>query len=133
MPPEYRYFKPEEVVGLDETFVAKLDQARHIAGIPFQITSGLRTLAQNESTVGAVSDSAHLQGLAVDLVVENDHEVYRIISAGIQVGITRYGIYIDTNGKPHHVHLDVSTDDAHVPEVIWIKGDGKPNSAPATV
>lgn len=132
MPPEYKYFTAEEVQGLNEDFAAKLDQARHIAGIPFKITSGLRTLAKNESTPGAVSDSAHLQGLAVDLAVENDHEVYRIITAGVSVGITRYGIYINTEGRPTHVHMDMATDDAHVSEVIWIKGEGKPNSAPAT-
>lgn len=135
MPPEYVYFKPEEVGGLNENFVAKLDLARKFAGFPFIITSGLRTISENESMVasGAARDSAHLQGLAVDLRVENDHEVYLIIAAGISVGITRYGIYINSEGKPTHVHLDMANDDAHVSEVIWIKGEGKPNSAPATV
>lgn len=132
MPPEYVYFKPEEVEGLDANFVAKLDLARKFAQIPFVITSGLRTLTQNEQTAGSVHDSAHLTGKAVDLRVDNDHEVYLILAAGISVGITRYGIYINSDGKPTHVHIDVANDDAHVPEVIWIKGEGKPNSAPAT-
>jgi hypothetical protein len=79
---------------------------------------------------GAVPDSAHLQGLAVDLRVQNNHEVYLVLSAGMAVGITRYGIYINSEGVPTHVHLDAATD--RVPEVIWIKGEGKQNSAPAT-
>lgn len=132
MPPLYKYFTPEEVEGLNEDFVAKLDLARKFAGIPFTITSGLRTVQENESLVasGAVPDSAHLQGNAVDLRVANNHEVYLIIAAGVSVGITRYGIYLDSEGIPTHVHLDTATD--RVSEVIWIKREGKPNSAPAT-
>lgn len=133
MPPQYKYFKAEEVEGLNEEFVAKLDQARHLAGIPFVITSGFRTLPENESLVasGAAPHSSHLQGLAVDLRVQNDHEVYLILSSGIAVGITRYGIYTNANNKPTHVHLDVSKDDLHVSEVIWMKREGQPNSSTA--
>jgi len=122
MPHEWTYFKPEEVEGLDEEFVAKLDQARHIAGIPFKITSGLRTLETNKSIIGASPDSSHLQGLAVDLLVENDHEVSLIVDAAKAVGITRRGIYVDAKNVPTHVHLDVATD--RVSEVIWIKREG---------
>src|SRR5437764_536052 len=79
MPPTYKWFKPEEVEGLDEEFVAKLDQARNLAGFPFVIASGFRTPEKNESIIGAVRDSSHLKGLAVDLVVANDHEVSLIV------------------------------------------------------
>jgi len=130
MPPEYRYFSAEEVVGLEPEFVAKLDQARHIAAIPFKISSGLRSLEANQSIIGAVPDSAHLQGLAVDLVVENSHEVYLILAAGISVGITRYGIYTNSENLPTHVHLDMATD--RVSEVVWIKREGQPSSPIAT-
>lgn len=122
MPHEWKYFKPEEVEGLDEEFVAKLDQARHIAGIPFKISSGLRTLATNQSIIGASPDSAHLQGLAIDIVVENSHEVYLICKAAKEVGITRVGIYVNNDNVPTHIHLDVATD--RVSEVIWIKREG---------
>ncbi len=134
MPPEWKYFRPEEVGGLNEEFVAKLDQARHLAGIPFTITSGFRTVSENESLVasGAAPHSSHLQGLAVDLRVQNDYEIYRILSSGMAVGITRYGIYTDADNKPTHVHLDVSKDDAHVPEVIWIKREGQAGPIAAT-
>jgi len=122
MPPEYKYFKPEEVEGLNEEFCAKLDQARHLAGIPFKITSGLRTLEINKSIIGASPDSSHLQGLAVDLLVENSHEVYLIISSAISVGISRFGVYVNSGNVPTHVYLDMATDRAS--EVVWVKREG---------
>jgi uncharacterized protein YcbK (DUF882 family) len=122
------YFTPQEVAGLDPEFCSKLDLARKFAAFPFVITSGLRTPEANQSTPGAVADSSHLKGLAVDLKAENDHEAYLIIAAGLSVGITRFGIYVDGNNVPTHVHLDVDPD--KVPEVIWIRKEGAPyNSA----
>lgn len=139
MPPEYRYFKPEEVVGLDPEYVAKLDLATAKTAeidpnghrVPFVIASGFRTPEKNQSVIGAVPDSAHLKGLATDLVVANDHEAYLIVAALIAVGITRIGIYVNSAGAITHIHNDVDSEGDHVPEVIWIKGEGKPNSAPA--
>lgn len=128
---KYKHFTDEETEGLNENFVKKLDQARDIAGIPFQITSGLRSLEKNQSLPGAAGTSSHLTGLAVDLRVENDHEVYLIIHACEEVGITRAGIYVDAGNAPTHVHVDC--DDTKVPEVIWIKREGHANSAPVTV
>lgn len=130
MPPEYKYFTPEEVEGLNEEFIAKLDQARHLAGFPFVITSGFRTPEKNQSVIGAVPDSSHLKGLAVDLKVENDHEVSLIIDTCNAVGITRRGIYVDVNNTPTHVHVDLDPD--KVSEVIWIKREGQPNSITIT-
>jgi uncharacterized protein YcbK (DUF882 family) len=124
MPPVYTYFKPEEVVGLNEEFVAQLDKARHISGIPFIITSGFRTPEKNQSVIGSVPDSAHLKGLAVDLAVSNSHDVALIIDAAKQVGITRRGIYLDRHFNPTHIHLDVDTEKAD--EVVFIKQEGQP-------
>lgn len=124
MPPEYKYFKPEEVEGLNEEFVAKLDQARHLAGIPFVIASGLRTPEKNQSVVGAVPNSAHLKGLAVDLAASNSHDVSLIVHAAKTVGITRIGIYVNRDFEPVHIHLDVDPD--KVTEVIFVKQEGAP-------
>ncbi len=139
MPPNYVYFKPEEVEGLNEEYVAKLDLARAKTidldpdkrGVPFIISSGFRSPTTNQSIIGAVPDSAHLKGLATDLVVSNSHEVFLVVAALIAVGINRIGIYVNSDGQPTHVHNDVDNEGNHVPEVIWIKGEGKPNSAPA--
>ncbi len=138
MPPEYKYFKPEEVVGLEPEYVAKLDMARAKTididevkrGFATVITSGLRSVEKNESVIGAVPDSAHIKGLAIDQAVSNSHEVFLAVAALIAVGITRIGIYVDANGTPTHVHNDVDPDKPQ--QVIWIKREGQSNSGPAT-
>lgn len=130
MPPDQRwvYFTDEEVKGLVPEYVAKLDLARKDAGFPFVIASGLRTPEKNQSIIGAVSDSSHLTGLATDLVVSNDNEVFLLVKALTSVGITRMGIYLDSNNTPTHVHNDA---DPNKPQnVIWIKREGQPNSSP---
>ena len=119
VPPKYTFFTEEEVKGLDENFCAKLDLARKASGIPFIITSGLRTLSENEQLAGAVADSAHLKGLAVDLLVENSHEVWKVIAGLSSAGINRIGIYVGPDWQPRHVHCDVDPD--KVPEVIFVK------------
>lgn len=120
----WTHFTDAEVEGLNEEFVAKLDKARHRAGIPFIITSGLRTPEKNQSIVGSVPESSHLVGKGADLLVENSHEVYRIIEAAIAVGINRIGIYVNADMQPIHVHLDVDTEGNHVPEVVFIRKEG---------
>lgn len=138
MPPEYTHFKHEEVVGLDAEYVSKLDLATAKTAeinpsgqrIPFIIASGFRTPEKNQSIVGAVPDSSHLKGLATDLVVENDHEVWLIVAALTAVGIKRIGIYVDADNVPTHIHNDADPD--KVLEVIWIKREGQANSAVAT-
>ena len=138
MPPEYVHFKPEEVIGLDPEFVAKLDMATAKTAelnptgqrIPFVITSGLRSFSSNQSTIGAVADSSHLSGKAADLRVDNSHEVWLIVAALIDVGITRIGIYVDKSWLPIHIHCDVDHD--KVQQVIFIKQEGQANSPVAT-
>lgn len=109
MPPNQRwtYFTDQEVIGLDHEFVAKLDLARKIAGIPFVITSGFRTHQANQSLIGAVPDSAHTKGLAVDLRVRTSEEAGIICDALASAGIYRRGIYVNTDSQPVHVHCDV--------------------------
>lgn len=129
VPPNQRwtYFTDEEVRGLNEEFVAKLDLARKMAGIPFVITSGLRTPETNQSVVGAMPDSSHLVGLAVDLRVSDDPALFKVIMAAMSCGIHRIGVYFDRTApqpRPTHVHLD--DDRTKPPEVIWLKQEGTP-------
>ena len=102
--PKYKYFSAKEVTGLDHEFVLLLDMARELAGVPFNINSGYRTVAKNKA-VGGVADSAHLTGLAVDIRARNGEETYKIISGAVSVGIPRIGI----NRKSQFVHLDIDT------------------------
>jgi zinc D-Ala-D-Ala carboxypeptidase len=109
---KWQYFQDSEVEGLQDEFIAKLEQARGLAGIPFVLTSTLRTLSENESIAGAVSDSSHLQGLAADIRAAESRQRFKIVKALLEAGITRLGIY------NLHVHADI--DATKDPNVIWV-------------
>lgn len=88
---KYKYFTDKEVEGLKPELVTMLDKAREVAGIPFVLTSTLRSPEVNED-VGGVSNSAHITGQAVDIRVRNSNERFRILKALIEVGFTRIGV-----------------------------------------
>ncbi len=122
----YKYFSDDEVKGLDKELCARLDMARDKAGVPFTITCGLRTPDSNACLHGAVADSAHLTGLAVDLATGDDHIKNRIIYGLCVAGLdSRIGEYfaIDPSDYnkliPHHIHVDVMFDAQHPREVTW--------------
>ena len=107
----WRYFKDEEVVGLDKELVSKLDSARHVSGVPFTITSGKRSPDENQQA-GGVQDSAHETGLAVDLRVPDGTSRFLMVSALLQAGFKRMGVY------DKHIHVDI---DASKPQnVLWV-------------
>lgn len=108
---KWAYFSEKEVAGLDSELVSKLDTARKAAGIPFKITSGLRTCDANKNAMG-VENSSHITGKAVDLAVSDSRERFLIIRGLLAAGITRLGAY------DHHVHADVDT--TKDPDVLWI-------------
>lgn len=118
----YKYFKDEEVQGLDKELVAMLDMARDRAGVPFRITSGLRTADQNSVLKGAVADSSHLTGKAVDLWVEDDHTYYCLLKGLYAVGFRRLGHYFVLDGDnfiPRHLHVDI--DDSKSQDCCFVK------------
>lgn len=112
---QWNYFKPEEVAGLETEVVAKLDAARHKAGVPFRITSTRRTPEQNLA-VGGVPDSAHTKGLAADLAVPDSRSLFKMVSALLEVGFQRLviGIRIQ-DGKVvyHNLHCDLDSSLPH--------------------
>jgi uncharacterized protein YcbK (DUF882 family) len=95
----WRHFSKAEVRGLEPALVARLDEARHRAGVPFIITSGRRTPEEN-AALGGAPDSAHLRGWAVDIRVTSSAARFAIVKAALECGFLRVGVY---NG---HVHLD---------------------------
>ena len=96
----YIYFKEYEIVGLEKHLVEMLDNAREYAQIPFIINSGRRDVKTNEEA-GGVYDSAHLKGLAVDIMCKTSDDRFLIVSSLLQAGFKRIGI-----GKTF-IHCDI--------------------------
>lgn len=111
----YKHFSEYEIkkYQLTPEMWEKLDKAREIAGVPFILTSGRRSKGQN-ALVGGVSTSSHLTGEGCDLKCSTSQNRYKIVSALIQVGFNRIGIY------NNHIHADISTDNEHPQNIVWV-------------
>ena len=104
------YFTDSEINGLQGVLVDRLYEARRVAGTPFIIDNGLRTVAENDHAHG-VQDSAHLRGLAVDLACTDPSARMLIVKGLLAAGFSRIGIY------DRHIHADV---DKTLPQnVMW--------------
>lgn len=114
MPPNYRYFKPEEVAGLDPDLCAMLDMARGRAGVPFKILSGLRTEEQNKKA-GGMPNSTHLKGLAADLYADTAIR-YKVVKALIDIGFRRIEV-----SKDNHIHVDIGPAPEYVQDWFGIE------------
>lgn len=119
---KWQYFKDDEVKGLDNELVAKLDQARHIAKMPFVITSGYRT-AEHNYVAGGVDDSAHTKGMAVDLLCHDSSHAGHIKRGLYAAGFKRIGNYykLAADGSPCWSGIHVDCDSTKPQDVEWIK------------
>ncbi len=101
----YKYFKLTEFDSPDQpgsgemmepAVVLALDNARDLAGFPFVVTSGFRSIAHNRSLIRAglpaSPKSSHLLGWAVDLRVDNSERAYLMVEALLDAGFNRIGI-----------------------------------------
>lgn len=130
---DFKYFKPATdplMVGVDDKVMVSLDIAHEFSSallpsVHYVITSGKRSAGGNSILRGAVPDSAHLTGLAVDLLIPGDAEFAAIMIGLAKAGFTRYGFYYvvdpkDPNtGIPRHVHVDM--DPSKPTPCIWTK------------
>ncbi len=98
-------------VNMDSTFLSMLDEARHIANIPFIINSGYRTEKHNIKIKG-VPDSSHLRGLACDIKCIDSRSRFVIENALKQVGFNRIGI------AKTFIHCDIDAEKTK--DVTWL-------------
>ena len=97
---------------MDHKFLEKLDYARGNAGIPFKINSGYRTEYWNDKVIKARIGSSHKLGLAADIDCRGSRDRALIITALLEVGISRIGI-----GNTF-IHCDV--DNKKDQDVFWL-------------
>ena len=113
-----KYFKEEEFAcpccGENKTkqiLMLTIDQLRDAVGQPLTISSGFRCPKHNEA-VGGKSDSAHLKGLAVDIVCENSHLRFLLVKHALKLGFVRIG------AAHKFLHLDMAGEKPI--QVIWL-------------
>lgn len=106
-----KYFEEINDGNMDLGFLAKLDEAREIADIPFKINSAFRTPEHN-AKIGGKPNSSHLRGLAVDIRAADSRTRFIILNALIKVGFSRIGI------AKTFIHVDLSEDKAQ--KVVWV-------------
>jgi len=80
-----------------------LNKARHIAGVPFRLTSATRCLPHN-CKVGGVDASDHVYGTGFDVEFKSSTELYAIMNGAMLAGFTRVFIY----PKKGIIHLGIS-------------------------
>lgn len=110
---------PGSGLNMSLEFVRHLDQVRGMCGFPFKVTSGFRTVEHNKK-VGGEENSAHLKGLAADIVANSSNTRLKIVSAAIKYGFTRIGV------GDSFIHLDLSSELDQ--NVMWVYPSGTKRS-----
>ena len=101
-------------VNMDAAFLKKLDKARGLAGITFNITSGYRTKEYNSMLNDAVLNSSHIYGLAADIEAISSRYRFKILKSLITVGFHRIGV------SENFIHVDDDISKVH--SVVWLYG-----------
>lgn len=120
----YKYFKSSEFDSPDKPgsgemmeseVLEALDVARDIAGFPFIITSGFRTIEHNRKLIdqgySASPRSSHLLGWAVDIAVPNSRKRFLMLEALLDAGFNRIGL------GDEFIHVDM--DPHKSPNTLW--------------
>ena len=106
-----KYFEEINDGNMNVDFLAKLDEAREYAGIPFKINSAYRTEEHNKS-IGGSPNSSHIKGLAVDISAKDSRTRFKVLEALIKVGFNRIGV------ASTFIHVDDDKDKSS--DVIWV-------------
>ena len=104
-----KYFKKIEE-NMDVNFLAKLDEAREYAGIPFVINSAYRSPDHPLSIENPTS--SHIKGLAVDIKAKDSTTRGLILDALRVVGFNRIGI------AETFIHVDLDVEKSQ--NVTWL-------------
>lgn len=114
----YKYFSKAELSKwkLRPELWQLLDKMREKAGVPFIISSGLRTAEENKK-VGGKSNSAHLKGLAVDLLCKDNFKRNSMLRGILSVSepyfleIAKSHLHIDIDSSIHPLNQVITEDD----------------------
>lgn len=100
---------------MDKGFLFMLNNARHIANIPFIITSGFRVEADiyrlKKEGYKVSPNSSHLKGFAADIAIKSSTARFTIIDSLLKAGFTRIGIA--------NTFIHVDNDPDKPANVIW--------------
>lgn len=112
---KYKYFNEKDdpkMIGVSPILMTKIDKMREYCGFPFVITSGYRTPEYNATLKDSVEDSAHCNGLAIDIACPDSSKRMKMIESAFEQGIKRVGI------GSNYLHFDI--DDTKPQKVIWL-------------
>ena len=103
---------------MDEQFMIQLEALRHEFNEPMIISSGYRSVGYN-TTIGGASNSPHLHGKAVDVVISGK-KAYRLIKLAIQHGFSGIGVSQRGAHGKRFIHIDtMENSDTHPRPWIW--------------
>lgn len=96
---------------VDDSLIIALEKLERESGLELEFSSGYRCKACN-AAAGGVKNSAHLRGMAVDILVDNSSERWHLLSSIAKMGFRRIGV-----GRGF-IHLDL---DLTLPQdVVWL-------------
>lgn len=97
---------------MDQAVLRVVDLIQFIVRAALRVTSGTRCKQYNQE-VGGTLNSAHLNGLAIDVSPGDATERFKLIAAAISLGVKRIGVAKD------HIHLDL--DDSKPTPALWVE------------
>lgn len=97
--------------GVNKDFIDRLQIARDISGIAYEINSGCRCVTHNFKEGGKPS-SDHLTGEGADIKTTSNYIRFKVLDGLIRAGFKRIGIA--------KTFIHVGSADRNPPEVVWL-------------
>jgi uncharacterized protein YcbK (DUF882 family) len=113
----FKYFDLEDFAcqatgenGIEEAFVARLDQLRANCGFPFIITSGFRSVRHPLEARKPGGGGTHTKGYASDIAVSGGAQRHKLVEEALKMGFTGIGV----------AHTFIHLDDRTTTSVLWV-------------